>query len=146
MVTQREKPAVSARKKKPASDPEFDAFLSRLRAAATKKGIASGHGFQTDLERVSGVDQSQMSRMFAKKRWPSRATVARLAAALQVPPGWLLFGESELQRLGIGLEGPATLDDLVTVLLRRIGEQKSGPGDTVNVSKTPDVDPSKTKT
>jgi len=53
---------------------------------------------QEDLSQLAGVTEATISRMENGKSGPTRpSTVRKLAEALGVEPGWLLFGDEGLE-------------------------------------------------
>jgi len=53
---------------------------------------------QEDLSQLAGVTEATISRMENDKSGPTRpSTVRKLAEALGVEPGWLLFGDEGLE-------------------------------------------------
>jgi len=62
----------------------------RLRAARQRKAWAL-----EDLAQASGVMVATLSRLENDKQEPRPSTIRKLAAALDVEPGWLLLGEDD---------------------------------------------------
>jgi len=67
-----------------------NAMGARLRAARQRKAWAL-----EDLAQASGVMVATLSRLENDKQEPRPSTIRKLAAALDVEPGWLLLGEDD---------------------------------------------------
>ena len=66
---------------------------TRLRQARERRVLT-----QEDLSQLAGVTEATISRMENGKSGPTRpSTVRKLAEALGVEPGWLLFGDEGLE-------------------------------------------------
>ena len=66
---------------------------TRLRQARERRVLT-----QEDLSQLAGVTEATISRMENDKSGPTRpSTVRKLAEALGVAPGWLLFGDEGLE-------------------------------------------------
>ena len=63
----------------------------RLRYMRLRRSLS-----QAELERLSGVSAVTIARIESgARKEPHPRTIRKLAAALDVDPGWLLFGEGE---------------------------------------------------
>jgi ribonucleoside-diphosphate reductase alpha chain len=67
-----------------------DTFAGRLRSSFERAGFET----KKDLAEASGIEASTLSKCFGGAE-PSRENARRLARALGVTPGWLLFGTAE---------------------------------------------------
>ena len=68
------------------------AFGKRLQKARTEKGIS-----QRQLEELLHCGQASVSFWESGKKYPRPESVLRIAVALNVKAGWLLFGDKEQQ-------------------------------------------------
>ncbi len=68
----------------------MNAMGARLRTARQRKAWAL-----EDLAQASGVMVATLSRLENDKQEPRPSTIRKLAAALDVEPGWLLLGEDD---------------------------------------------------
>ena len=67
----------------------------RLRQARERRVMS-----QEDLARAADVTEATISRIENDRYGPPRpSTIRKLAAALDVEPGWLLFGEEQEAKL-----------------------------------------------
>ena len=88
-------------------------FGARLRLAMINNGFNSNRSpYGVDVARLSDITQHspQICRKYLKNTaLPSKETVLRLSEALNVSPGWLLFGEGSSQHKNLGSLSPALL-------------------------------------
>ena len=72
-------------------------FGARLKLAMIQKGFSSNRSpYGVDVTRFSEITQHspQICRKYLKNTaLPNKETIMRLSEALDVSPGWLLFGE-----------------------------------------------------
>ncbi len=88
-------------------------FGARLQLAMIQKGIGSNRSpYGVDVTHLSKITQHspQICRKYLKNTaLPSKETVLRLSEALNVSPGWLLFGEGSSQHKNFVSLSPALL-------------------------------------
>lgn len=71
---------------------DLTTFAGRLRAAWLRTELT-----QSDLSRRVGMDPGYLSSMLSGKRNPTIFIVQCTAQALGVSPGWLAFGEGDME-------------------------------------------------
>ena len=88
-------------------------FGARLRFAMINNGFNSNRSpYGVDVTRLSAITQHspQICRKYLKNTaLPSFDTIMRLSEALNVSPGWLLFGEGPYQHKNLVSLSPALL-------------------------------------
>ncbi|MEI6094901.1 MAG: helix-turn-helix transcriptional regulator [Gammaproteobacteria bacterium] len=88
-------------------------FGARLKLAMINNGFNSHRSpYGVDISRLARITQHspQICRKYLKNTaLPSKETVLRLSEALNVSPGWLLFGESSSQHKNFVSLSPALL-------------------------------------
>lgn len=77
-----------------------ETLASRLVMARARAGYS-----QNELEELTGIAQTQLSRYESGRSIPRRAAVEKLASALGVAPTWLSLGIGEATQLLVTLKG-----------------------------------------
>ena len=92
-------------------------FGARLKLAMINKGFNSGRSpYGVDVTRLSDITKHspQICRKYLKNTaLPSKDTIMRLSEALDVSPGWLLFGKETSRHKDLVSLSPALLRSVI---------------------------------
>ena len=92
-------------------------FGTRLKLVMIQKGFSSNRSpYGVDVTRLSEITQHspQICRKYLKNTaLPNKETIMRLSEALDVSPGWLLFGEDTSRHKDLVSLSPALLRSVI---------------------------------
>ena len=92
-------------------------FGARLKLVMIQKGFSSNRSpYGVDVTRLSEITQHspQICRKYLKNTaLPNKETIMRLSEALDVSPGWLLFGEDTSRHKDLVSLSPALLRSVI---------------------------------
>ena len=92
-------------------------FGARLKLAMIQKGFSSNRSpYGVDVTRLSEITQHspQICRKYLKNTaLPNKETIMRLSEALDVSPGWLLFGQVSSRHKDLVSLSPALLRSVI---------------------------------